>query len=192
MRPSGRKKPSLYPFLRLPWQLWRHRRDPPLAILEEHVSRHVCWPWDLDFWGELNNGRTLTLYDLGRVPWSGRIGLIRALRREGWAVTVAGASVRYRRRVRAFDRLVMRTRAVGWDARFVYVEQAMWLRSGPHRGECASHVLLRAATTDRRGLIPPADVLAAMGIEAAPPELPAFARAWVEAEATRPWPPMGP
>ena len=81
----------MYPFLRLPWQLWRHRSDPPLDLLGEHRSRHVCLPWDLDFWGELNNGRTLTLYDLGRVPWSARIGLLPVLRRERWAMTIAGA-----------------------------------------------------------------------------------------------------
>ena len=106
----------MYPVVRMPWQMWRHRGDPPLGPLGEHVSRHVCWPWDLDLWVELNNGRTLTLYDLGRVPMGARMGLTRALTRRGWSLTVAGASVRYRRRVRAFDRIVMRSRGVGWAA----------------------------------------------------------------------------
>jgi hypothetical protein len=40
-------------------------------------------------------------------------------------MAVAGNSLRYRRRVRAFHRLEMRSRLLGWDARFLYVEQSM-------------------------------------------------------------------
>lgn len=177
----------MYPFLRLLWQLRRHRRDPALPLLGTHESRHLCWPWDLDVFGELNNGRTLTLYDLGRIPWFGRIGLGGALRREGWQVAVVGASVRWRRRVHAFERLTMRTRALGWDERFLYTEQALWRWDG----ECASHVLIRAAVTGRAGLVPPARVLAALGHEGPSPDLPAWVRDWIAAEAGRPWPPMG-
>ena len=175
----------MYPFLRLPWQFWRHRHDPALPLGGTHESQHICWPWDLDFWGELNNGRTLTLYDLGRLPWAGRIGLIGALRANRWAMTVAGSSVRYRRRVRAFDRITMRTRSLGWDARFFYSEQAMWVR-----GECASHALIRAAVTDRKGIVPPTRALAAMGHPDPSPPLPDWVLAWTQAEALRPWPPM--
>ncbi len=181
----------MYPFLRLAVQFLRHRGDPPLPLLGTHESRHLCWPWDLDVFGELNNGRTLTLYDLGRLPWSGRIGFIRVLRERRWQVAVAGASVRFRRRVHAFDRLLMRSRAVGWDERFLYSEQAIWLLSGPHKGECASHVLIRSAVTaGRRGLVPAEEAVRALGHDGPPPELPAYVRAWIEAEGARPWPPM--
>ena len=112
----------MYPVLRLAFQLARHRSDPPLPLTGTHESRHICWPWDLDIFGELNNGRALTLYDLGRIPWGLRIGLTPTLREQRWQVAVAGASVRYRRRVHAFDRISMRTRALGWDDRFFYVE----------------------------------------------------------------------
>jgi acyl-CoA thioesterase FadM len=175
----------MYPFLRLPWQMWRHRNDPPLGALDEHVSQHVCWPWDLDFWMELNNGRTLTIYDLGRVPMANRMGLTRTLARKRWGMTVAGSSVRYRRRVRAFDRITMRSRCVGWDKRFIYVEQSMWVR-----GECASHALLRMAVTGRAGIVPPDDVMREMGGDLASPPLPGWVGAWIAADAERPWPPM--
>ena len=175
----------MYPVLRLAFQLWRHRVDPPLPLDGVHESRHLCWPWDLDVWNELNNGRTLTLYDLGRLPWSRRTGLAAALRGRGWAMAVAGASVRYRRRVRAFDRIAMRSRALGWDDRFFYFEQAMWVR-----GHCASHVLLRSAATSKAGIVPPAEVLAALGHRGGPPPLPPWVREWIAAEAHRPWPPM--
>jgi len=169
------------------FQLWRHRGDPPLAFFDTHESRHICWPIDLDPWVELNNGRTLTLYDLGRLPMYARLGLTAVLRRERWAVSVVGASVRYRRRVRAFDRITMKSRLLGWDDRFVYSEQSMWRSDG----ECASHVLIRSAVTGGAGIVPPRDILAAMGKpDMASPPLPDWAEAWVAAEATRAWPPM--
>jgi hypothetical protein len=53
-----------------------------------------------------------------------RIGLIgKALKANGWGLVVAGASVRYRARIRPFQRFELRTRVVGWDDRFVYIEQ---------------------------------------------------------------------
>jgi acyl-CoA thioesterase FadM len=177
----------MYPVIRLAWQLWRHRNDPPLPLTGTHVSHHLCLPWDIDLWRELNNGRTLTLYDLGRIPLAGRVGLIGVLRRQRWGLAIAGASVRYRRRVRMFDRVEMRSRLVTWDARFMYLEQSMWRRDG----ECASHILYRAAVTGKDGIVPPDRVLEALGRSghAAPPA-PEWVEAWARADAARPWPPM--
>ena len=176
----------MYPFLRLAKDRRAARRAAPLGLLDMHVSRHRCLPWDLDPWNELNNGRTLTLYDLGRLPLALRTGLLAVLKREGWGLTVAGSVVRYRRRVRLFDRLEMRSRLIGWDRRFLYLEQAMWKPDG----DCASHALYRAAITDASGIVAPDRVLAALGQPQASPDLPDWVTAWIAAEALRPWPPM--
>lgn len=174
----------MYPFVRFYAGIAAARRAPPLPPLGAHVSHHVCWPWDLDPWVELNNGRTLTLYDLGRIPMGVRSGLIAALRREGWGIAVAGVSVRFRRRVRAFHRFTMVSRLIGWDARFFYVEQSIW-----RRGECLNHMLLRSAVTSEAGIVPAPRVAAAMGHDGPSPDLPGWVAAWIEAEAERPWPP---
>ena len=174
----------MYPVIRMLKELAVHRGAPPLDPFGEHVSHHLCWPWDVDVWLELNNGRTLTLFDLGRVVLLQRIGAVAALRRERWAGTVAGASVRYRSRVRAFDRLTIRSRVTGFDARFVYVEQSMW-----REGTCTSHALVRIAVTSRDGIVPTERVRDAMGLPPSPP-LPGWIAAWSEADARRPWPPM--
>lgn len=175
----------MYPFVRLIKELVVHRNAPALKVGEVHVTHLVCWPWDIDLWMELNNGRTLTIMDLGRVVLFRRLGVIGAMRAKRWAGTIAGASVRYRRRVRMFDRIEMRSRIVGWDARFTYAEQSLW------RGdECCSHALLRMAITGGKGIVPSADLAAAMGLPQESPPLPAWVAAWAEADALRPWPPM--
>lgn len=175
----------MYPFIRMTKELLIARRQPRLPLEGTHVSHHRCWPWDLDFWMELNNGRTLTLYDLGRIPLAHRTGLIAVLRRNGWGLTIAGSAVRYRRRITAFQRFRMESRMIGWDARFVYLEQSMW------RGEtCLGQAVFRAALTDAGGIVAPARALEALELADHPGmELPAWVTAWIAAEDARPWPP---
>lgn len=174
----------MYPVLRMAKGMMLATRAAPLPLTGTHVSHHICWPWDLDMWLELNNGRSLTLYDLGRIPLSIRIGLARALRRNRWGMTMAGASVRWRRRVRVFDRVEVHSRCLGWDDRFLYIEQSMWKGA-----EAASVALYRAAVTGPDGIVPPGKVLSAMGQPDARCRLPDYARDWIALEATRPWPP---
>ncbi|MDO6584113.1 acyl-CoA thioesterase [Salipiger sp. 1_MG-2023] len=176
----------MYPFIRMAKEIRKFRKADPLGLDGIHVSHHTCWPWDIDLWKELNNGRTLTLYDLGRIPLAQRAGLLGTLKREGWGLTIAGACVRYRRRIRVFETIEMRSRMVGWDARFLYLEQSMWRKDG----ECANHAVYRSAVTGPGGIVPPAQVLTAMGHEPHSPPLPAFVQKWIEAEDLRPWPPQ--
>ena len=174
----------MYPLFRFGKEMAKALRAPPLGMFEPHISHHICWPWDLDPWIELNNGRALTLYDLGRVPFGMRNGLNRALVANGWGMAVAGSSVRYRRRVRGFQRFTMVTRLLGWDARFLYLDQSMW-----RQGDCTSQVLIRSACTSAQGIVAPARLAAALGHTGDSPALPDWACAWIEAEDLRPWPP---
>ncbi len=174
----------MYPFLRMFKEMSRARRMPPLGLFDTHVSHQLCWPWDLDPWVELNNGRTLTLFDLGRLPLGARTGLHNILKAKRWGMTVAGSSVRYRRRVTLFSRLTTYSRCLGWDDRFLYMEQSMWKGE-----ECTSHVLIRSAVVSKAGIVPPADLAKAFRAAVDSPALPDWVTAWIAAEATRPWPP---
>ncbi|MXU64060.1 acyl-CoA thioesterase [Oceanomicrobium pacificus] len=174
----------MYPLIRFATELWLARKEEPLPLDGTHVSTHRCMPWDIDIWGELNNGRTLTLFDLGRIPLAGRVGLIKVLRENRWGLTMAGASVRYRRRVRAFDKVEMHSRCIGRDEKFLYLQQSMW------RGdEAANSILYRSAVTDRNGIVPTQIVAEALGQPDWNPPLPAWVQAWIDAEAERVWPP---
>ena len=177
----------MYPFIRFAKEMIKFRNAPPLGPDGVHISTHICWPWDLDPWIELNNGRTLTLYDLGRIPMAMRSGMTRVLREKRWGITVAGSSVRYRRRIKVFQRFTMVSQLIGWDARFIYMSQSMW-----SRGECCNQMLVRSAVTGPSGIVPPSQMIAALGTDAVSPELPDWVRAWIAADAERPWPPETP
>lgn len=175
----------MYPFLRLLWQFFVHRSSPGLDPFDTHVSFHRCWPWDLDVFAELNNGRTLTLYDLGRLPLAQRTGLVELLLRKKWSLTMAGAAVRYRRRIRMFETFEMRSRLLGWDHRFMYVEQAMIVR-----GQAAGHIVYRSAVTDKNGIVPAPLIAEAIKPGLCSPPLPEWVLAWIAAEDQRAWPPQ--
>ena len=174
----------MYPFFRMGKEIILHLNAAPLEMGQVHVSHHICWPWDLDFWFELNNGRTLMLYDLGRIPLATRMGVIGAIRKNKWGLTVAGVAVRYRRRIRMFQKFEMHSRALGWDRRFLYLDQSIWIN-----GQCANQALYRTAVTGPDGIISPAKVALEMGAKGPSPALPEWVQNWIKAEDSRPWPP---
>ncbi|MEM8775826.1 MAG: acyl-CoA thioesterase [Pseudomonadota bacterium] len=176
----------MYPVIRMFWQMHKHRNAGPLEPLGVNVSHHYCLPWDIDLWMELNNGRTLTLFDLGRVPMAIRVGLVGIMRRNKWSLAVAGACVRYRRRIRMFEKIEMRSRMTCWDEKFIYVEQSMWKQDG----ECACHAVFRIAMTSKTGIVPPPKIIDEMGVSAQNPVPPLWIANWIKAESERPWPPM--
>lgn len=179
----------MYPLIRFAREVMAARRAPRLPPMGAHVSTHRVWPWDLDPWWELNNGRTLTLYDLGRIPMAIRLGIVQAMRENGWGFTVAGNSVRYRKRIKLFHRFTQVSRTLGWDGQFLYMDQSMWIE-----GECANHMLLRVAIvgSGRKGIVTPAEFMAALGYHGESPALPEWVHAWIAADAQRPWPPVLP
>jgi acyl-CoA thioesterase FadM len=112
------------------------------------------------------------------------VGLLDALRKNSWGLTMAGASIRYRKRIRPFVKFRIVSKAVGWSDRFFYLEHTIWIGD-----QCAVQALFRAAVTDKNGIVNPARVFAAVGLDQPSPEKPAWVQAWIDADNTRPWPP---
>ncbi len=135
--------------------------------------------------GELNNGRTLTIYDLGRLPMARRAGFLPVLGNNNWGMAMAGATVRYRRRVTAFQRIEMRSGILGRDARFIYLHQTMW-----RKGQALSSIIYRVAVTGDNGIVPTQKVAKALGYPDWKPKMPDWVEGWIAAEDSREWPPV--
>ncbi|QIE57066.1 thioesterase [Pikeienuella piscinae] len=174
----------MYPFHRQILESIRAARLPPLAPGETHVHRFRVLPWDIDPFGDLNNGRILTLMDIGRIALAQRTGLIAVMRRRGWGLVMAGSVPQYRKRVTMLQKVETRSRLVARDERFVYIEQAMF-----RDGAATAAVMCRTAITLNGRLVPPERVAAELGRPGWNPPAPNWVRAWSAAEALRPWPP---
>ena len=174
----------MYPIVRITYSLIKSRHQSRLGFDETHESFHRIMPWDIDLFGELNNGLTLTILDLNRLPYGQRVNWNQTLMKNRWAMTMAGVSVRYRQRIRMFEKVRITCRAAGRDERFFYLVQTIW------RGKtAATNALYRSAVTDKNGLIPTQKVADAMGAPDWNPEMPEWVQAWIDAEAQRAWPP---
>ncbi len=174
----------MYPIIRIAKELFLHRSARDLPPDGTHVSWHRCWPQDIDVFMEMNNGRILTIMELGRFGLAQRVGLIDTLRAKGWGLTVAGTSIRYRKRIKPFVRFKMVSRVVAWDDRFFYIVQSIWLGD-----TCAANSLFRTGVTSKGKLVPAQQVFEAAGKDPTSPAIPGWVQNWIDAESTRAWPP---
>lgn len=174
----------MYPFIRLITTSVKSMRSEKLDVFDVSETTFRARPWDLDLFMEVNNGRLLTLYDLGRFDLGIRIGLMSILKKNKWGLVVAGSSTRYRRRVRMFDKVTMRTQVIGLDEKWIYIAQSIWIKGQP-----SSSALLRTGVTAKGKVIPSAEVAEAFGTGEWNIEMPAWVQAWIDADAGRDWPP---
>jgi len=170
----------MYPYLRLVKVVACASLGRRCELGEVGTLRMIVWPSDIDFYPEMNNGRHLTLMDLGRMDIAVRTGLFRLVRARGWGFVAAGASVRFRHPLRPFSSYELRTRPLGHDGRWLY-----FLQETVQRERTCSSVLLRGGVRDSDGLVPAETVLEAMGYPHWNPELPAWVQAWIDADDLR-------
>jgi len=172
----------MYPFVRLASTFLKARYRRSLSAAEESRLEFRVLPGDIDFYPELNNGRHLTLMDLGRLDLAIRTGIFDLLRPNRWGLVVAGASVRYRHRLPAFSRFVLSTQIVGRDRLWFYFHQKTI-----RRGVVCSAALVRAGLTSKNGIVPTDDVMNAVGDSSVPAGIPDWVAAWSAADDLRPW-----
>ncbi len=116
------------------------------------------FPSDLDINLHLNNGRYLTLMDLGFLDILLRGGFWRTLMQTGWTPVFSAAKIRFRRELRLFQKFRLETRIVHWsDSSFIL--QHRFIVIDRKNGEIAAAVALkRGGIYDRkaRAFLPPA------------------------------------
>lgn len=166
-------------FFRLLKTLIRYFLFPKgMDILGESVIHFRCWPNDLDTNLHMNNGRYMTLLDLGRLDLLLRTGSARHAMRRKWYPVLAAAQFRFRKPLNLFQKFEIRTRIAGWDEKWVFIEQKI-LR----KGKPVTHAFLKGAFVGPQGTVPITELVKLLGREGPPPPLPAEWQAWLEAEA---------
>jgi acyl-CoA thioesterase FadM len=148
---------------------------PPLGVSVLHFR---VWPNDLDTNLHMNNGRYMTLLDLGRFDLLLRAGVFAIGWRRNWNPVLGSASIRFRRSLKLFESFTMRTRLIGWDSTWIYLEQTI-----ESKNKLVTLAYLRGMFTCPKGRVPMAEILAALGAQEMPsPELPEGLRLWLKGE----------
>jgi acyl-CoA thioesterase FadM len=164
-------------FLRLIYTLVAARLRAPLAVLDTGRVPMRVWPGDLDVLLHMNNGRYLTIMDLGRVDFMIRSGLLGKLRQRGWYPVVAALSITYRRPMTLWQRFEMTTRIAGWDDRWVYLQQEF--HSG---GKLVAAAMVKGAFRGPDGAVPIAALIELAGFTGQPPQIPPAAASLADLE----------
>ena len=174
-------------WLRLVWLLLTASKRPPLTLpVSTSVLHFRVWPHDLDLSLHMNNGRYLTLMDLGRLDIMLGSGLLRAALRHRWTPIASAITIRYRRELRPFQKFRLETRLINWDKTLVVMEQTFFIAGGSRDGQVAARALFKGGLYDRssKTFVPIARLMETIGVSAespAPtPEIEAFLKADAE------------
>jgi acyl-CoA thioesterase FadM len=150
---------------------------PRLGILDETVVHLRVWPEDLDFNLHMNNSRYFDAMELARFDLIARQRWVPMLLRQRWGIMVGGSTIRYRRPLRAFERFASKTRFVGWDEKWFFIEH----RLENSDGDLAAQAAVKGLCRGGRRNVPAAEALEAMGFATESPPLPEWIAAWAEA-----------
>lgn len=136
-------------------------------------------PTDLDIIGHMNNGRYLSLFDLGRWDLMVRTGLFDILKNRGWYPVVAAETISFRRSLELWQAFDIETRMIGHDGKSIYLEHRAVVG-----GEIYTRAVVRARILRRSGgPVPHDEILEALGHDGELPEIDAWMKEWAAASA---------
>ena len=96
---------------------------PTVDLFDPVTIRFRALPSDCDANLHVNNARYLQLMDLGRFALVARLGLGRAMMKRKWGAVVGAVEMEFLKEIPLLASFDLTTRIVGWDEKWVYMEQ---------------------------------------------------------------------
>lgn len=155
----------------------RTRRGRGLPLTGVSTLRLTTLPTDIDILMHMNNGRYLSLFDLGRWDLLVRTGLWDAMKHHGWYAVVAAETATFRKSLHLWQRFDVESRMLGHDDRAFYLEHRAVVA-----GEVYARVVVRARILRRSGgTVPHGEVFAATGRADGMPQVEPWLHDWAAA-----------
>ncbi|HBC56680.1 MAG TPA: hypothetical protein DCZ03_05890 [Gammaproteobacteria bacterium] len=117
-------------------------------------------PWHCDPNMHINNGKYLSIMDLGRGQLFVRHGLMKKIMRHKFKVVVGAAHILYRRSIPIGRRFTLRSQFIGVNERFIVLQQGFIYGT-----QIAALAYVNVAFSANSGLVTPSDVCAALEID---------------------------
>jgi acyl-CoA thioesterase FadM len=157
----------------------RVRREGRIGPTAVGVIRLTTLPTDLDVMRHMNNGRYLSLFDLGRWDLLIRTGMADAMRRHAWYAVVSSETITFRKSLNPWQRFDVESRLLGHDDKAIYIEHRAVVG-----GEVYARVIVRARMMKRAGgTLSHEDLFAAIGRPEGIPDVEAWVHDWAAASA---------
>ena len=160
-------------WLRLIWIALTARFRKPATIFDTTSITLYVLPNDIDFNGHVNNGRYLSLADLGRMDFVLRTGTARVALAKRAVPVVGDAMAKFRKELSPFQRYEIHTKILGWDEKWTFMEHRF-----VSKGRVAGIVLMRGVFKASSGPVKPAAILEGLGLQAESPTMPKWLTDW--------------
>ncbi|MFC4224105.1 acyl-CoA thioesterase [Lysinibacter cavernae] len=138
---------------------------------------------DLDVLRHMNNGRYLSIMDLGRLDLMYRSGMWKKLGELGWYPVVVSQNITYRKSLELGQAFVVETQIVGHDVKSFYMEQRFVVK-----GEIYARAFVRARFLKKTGgTLTAAEVIEGLGVADVPANrMPQWVQDWSDASTLPP------
>ena len=159
----------MYPYFRLLKFIIKSQFKPKIEFGSDFYDEInlIVLPNDIDPFLELNNGRYVTLLDLGRFAYGGRIRMKSFLDKNKWSLTIVGTYNEYRYRLRVFQKFQIKSKILGYDEKWFY-----FFQKAERKGKTHMASVVKFAFTSSDGLVFPEEVIPSMGLKYNPNQLP--------------------
>jgi acyl-CoA thioesterase FadM len=149
-------------YLRFFWILIKNLlRKQFVHPLDEIQTYFRVFPNDLDLNRHMNNGRYLTIMDIGRTDFLGKTGLLKVAIKHKWFPILGAAQMIFLRPLKIWQPYTLYTALIHWDDKWFYIS---------HRFESNEKVIaigrVRGLLRGPNGNVPPLEALRAAGNEA--------------------------
>lgn len=113
-------------YFRLIYLLLKSWGKKPIAPLATSVIYMKVLPNDLDINFHMNNGRYLTVMDLGRMDLLKCTGTLRMAVKNKWMPIVGTATIDFLRPLKFWQSYELHTQITHWDEKWFYLEQVFY------------------------------------------------------------------
>jgi acyl-CoA thioesterase FadM len=160
----------------------RVRRAKTLDPTAVGRIRLTTLPTDIDVLRHMNNGRYLSLFDLGRWDLLIRTGLFDAMNAQGWYAVVSSETVTFRKSLQLWQRFEVQSRFIGHDEKALFLEHRAVVK-----GQVYARAIVRARMLRRTGgTVSNEELFAAVGKPDGVPEIDAWVHDWAAASSLPP------
>jgi len=155
----------------------RLRREGRLAPTGISRIRLTTLPTDIDVLRHMNNGRYLSLFDLGRWDLLTRTGMAEVMKRNGWYGVVSAETITFRKSLELWQRFDVESRLLGHDDKAIYLEHRAVVN-----GEIYARAIIRSRMLKRSGgTLSHEELFAAVGRPEGLPEVEPWMHEWADA-----------
>ena len=153
---------------------------PKMDVIDACSMRFHVLPNDLDFNMHMNNGRYLTIMDLGRLEMLIRTGMVKRVTDRSHAPVVGAAKIRYRLPLMPFQPYDLVTRVIYWDDQWAYIEQRFVIAKGDKAGAVAAIGVVKVSLYDRinKRRPDPREFMKGLGLTHQSPPMPDYIKDW--------------